>query len=628
MNPLVWVLPGKQILNTMNSSLFGLKMVLRNLLVLFMLLGANLYGATYPVSSAGQFETAIGAVNVSSEDDTIMINANIVLDALLPQISKAVGNLTIEGNGHTLNRNSSALEFRVLYIVTGTVNIDHLTISGGNSGPGHGGGIYVDSGMVILTNCTVSGNSVEYGGSYYGGGIYVDSGTVTLTNCAVLDNRADWGGGIYNSSGTLTLTSCTVSDNRAEYAGGICSSSGTLTLTNCTVSGNEALNGAGVYNSSTVTLTNCTVSNNAATLEAGGIYNSGTLTLSNCTVSTNSAAQGAGISNFGNMTLIRSMVSGNSGGSYGGAEIFQYGGNTTADSNNVFGHSGLTTAQALDGFVPGGTDVTCTSDGSNTALGSILNASLADNGGPTQTHALVAGSPAIDIASTGPATDQRGISRPQGSGVDAGAYEFVPSDPDPIGEFNYRHNLVSNTAKLNAWVLDPDARLGVGANWTMEGDLSRGFRFVDGMLVGMFDTTGTHVFRISGTDGIITVNHSFTVRVLAPTLCPTIFGGWINGQYLAIEVIEDACHGVAAQTSTMQVTLEGRQATEIRFDWDYIKDGFSFRIIDGTLPPGLILDGRSGVISGVPRASGSFRFLVSVKDWRGRGYQWVDVDIP
>jgi len=112
--------------------------------------------------------------------------------------------------------------------------------------------------------------------------------------------------------------------------------------------------------------------------------------------------------------------------------------------------------------------------------------------------------------------------------------------------------------------------------------------------------------------------------VMAPTVCPTIFGAWINGDYLSIEVLEDARHGVAAQTAPMQMTLERGQATDIRFDWDYIKDGFSFRLIDGALPPGLVLDGRSGV----PKASGSYRFLVFVKDWRGRGYHWVDVNIP
>ncbi|MDD4350178.1 MAG: BACON domain-containing protein, partial [Opitutales bacterium] len=175
----------------------------------------------------------------------------------------------------------------------------------------------------------------------------------------------------------------------------------------------------------------------------GGIYNSGTLTLTNCTVSGNEATGneatgnegvGGGIFNpYGTLTLIRNIVSGNS--ALNGSEIFsdgeygENGGTIDADEYNVFGHSGLTTAQAFVAFAPGATDVTCSSDGTiPTVIASILNTTLADNGGPTLTHALVANSPAIDLASTGPDTDQRGIARPQGSGVDAGAYEYA-SDP-------------------------------------------------------------------------------------------------------------------------------------------------------------------------------------------------------
>lgn len=650
--------PGKQILNTMKSHLFGWKPVFRYLLVLFMLLGANLYGATHTVSDQTGLINAITAVNASLEDDTITFTGNIGLEAVLPDINKATGSLTIEGNGYTLSRNSVPSEFRILTINAGVVTIDRLTISGGNA--------------------------------FYGGGIY--------------------------SSGTLTLTNCTVSGNTAGGdGGGICNEYG-MTLTNCTVSGNTSNgSGGGIYNYySTLNMTNCTVSGNTAGGNGGGIY-----------------------SQYGTLTLIRNIVSGNSAAI--GSEIYREGGSISANAHNVFGNSGLTTAEAFYDFTPGATDVTCTSDAPligihrSTALDSILSP-LADNGGPTQTHALVAGGPAIDrdqvsLAGSYPATDQRGVVRPYGLGVDAGAYEYPsfqlmsvspghrdfeaaggiqnvtvtssvvwtvtyapdwltispisgngdwsvtltasansglyrtgsitfsangvtdvyvnvsqasgavpppvgPTDPDPepepepILEWSYSHSLVSNTAKLNAWVLDPDARLGVGANWVMEGDLSRGFRFVDGMLVGMFDTTGIHTFRISGTDGIITVNHTFTVRVMAPTVCPTIFGAWINGDHLSIEVLEDARHGVAAQTAPMQMTLEQGQSTDIRFDWDYIKDGFSFRILGGELPPGLILDGDTGVISGVPSASGSYRFLISVKDWRGRGYQWVEVNIP
>lgn len=111
----------------------------------------------------------------------------------------------------------------------------------------------------------------------------------------------------------------------------------------------------------------------------------------------------------------------------------------TSTNTNLFGHSDLTTAQALSGFILfGGSDVTATSDGTNpTALSSILNPTLANNGGLTQTNALVADSPAVDALTTGcPLTnftdrDQRGVPRPQdgnndgASFCDIGAFERV-----------------------------------------------------------------------------------------------------------------------------------------------------------------------------------------------------------
>ena len=82
---------------------------------------------------------------------------------------------------------------------------------------------------------------------------------------------------------------------------------------------------------------------------------------------------------------------------------------------------------------PSATDITATSDGTNpTPLASILDP-LAGNGGPTLTHALPPGSPAIDLAPTGPATDQRGEPRPGGAAFDAGAYELQLPDDDADG---------------------------------------------------------------------------------------------------------------------------------------------------------------------------------------------------
>jgi hypothetical protein len=142
--------------------------------------------------------------------------------------------------------------------------------------------------------------------------------------------------------------------------------------------------------------------------------------------------------NHGGITaaLTHSLVSGNTAPN--GAELYnasQSLATITANSDNLFGHSGLTNAQAFTKFTPGVSDLTATSDGTvPTALSAILNTTLANNGGPTKTHTLIPGSPAIDaipaLECPPPATDQRGFLRPvDGNGdtlaaCDIGAVEF------------------------------------------------------------------------------------------------------------------------------------------------------------------------------------------------------------
>jgi hypothetical protein len=168
----------------------------------------------------------------------------------------------------------------------------------------------------------------------------------------------------------------------------------------------------------------------------GGIWNSGTLTLINSTLSGNTAgAGGGGVSNNygGTLTLARTLVSGNTAPT--GPEIFNdVSGTVTADNHNLFGVNGNA---GVVGFSPGATDVV---PPAGVQLTDILNPTLANNGGPTQTHAFVAGSPAVDAG--GPVcpdaagaplpTDQRGKPRivdGNGDGTaacDIGAFEFFP----------------------------------------------------------------------------------------------------------------------------------------------------------------------------------------------------------
>jgi hypothetical protein len=400
---------------------------------------------------------------------------------------------TVSGNSATYGRGGG------IYNDSGTAILNSSTISNNWASLGYGGGMYnASGGTVTLNNSIVIDNGGEFGGGINnanggtvtltqstvtsnstesrGGGIENYS-TLTMTDCMVSDNIGGTGGGIDNNGGTVTLTHCTVSGNHAVYGGnggGVYSNSGTVILTNSTVSGNEATYGSGGgignYDDGTVTLHNSIVSNNQA-YGSGGIDNIGTLALTNSTVSGNNGVQASGgITNGGTVTLTNSTISGNAT-QYNGGGIWNYddgtvtlrnsivsgnsaadtgnelycgSGTITADSYNLFGHSGETSAQAFFGFTPGAKDITATSDGTNpTALVAILNPTLANNGGPTQTHALVAGSPAIDLditCSTGLSTDQRGFSRPIGIGCDAGSFELNPDDTDNDGVLDATDN--------------------------------------------------------------------------------------------------------------------------------------------------------------------------------------------
>jgi CSLREA domain-containing protein len=253
---------------------------------------------------------------------------------------------------------------------------------------------------------------------------------VTISGLTISGGTALSGAGIYNSDGTLTLTNSTVSENNATrvisdgsirgFGGGIMNENGEVQLTNTTVRGNTAAtDGAGIYNTlvGTLGLTNSTVSGNNAGGNGGGVFNEENLgsaqkvTLKHSTVSGNTAINGGGIYNSdGTLTLANTIVARNSA-------------STNPDAQGAFssqGHNLIGDTTGATGFVA--------SDLKNVdpLLGPLRN-----NGGPTDTRALLAGSPAIDAGTnTGcPPTDQRGVKRPQGLRCDIGAFERPNSRP-------------------------------------------------------------------------------------------------------------------------------------------------------------------------------------------------------
>ncbi len=291
---------------------------------------------------------------------------------------------------------------------TATIDISHCTC--GN----RGGAIYADAkSRLQLTNVVVSNNlATDPGGQDgLGGGIQLDSpNKAVLTDVSVIGNTsAGAGGGIVlqgRGSSTVTLTDVTI-DNNAAMGGVGAGMAATgrsrdrLMLTNVTISDNQHDQNAGIYSEGiTAVLTNVTISGNYRGVAIGG----GTATLTNVTVANNLAGISGGPMTLKNTILANSTTGINCEGS---GPITSAGNNL--DSGNTCGFSG-----------PG--------DLNNT---DPILGPLANNGGPTKTHALPVGSPAIDAGTnTGcPSTDQRGLPRPRdgdgnGSSIcDMGAFE-------------------------------------------------------------------------------------------------------------------------------------------------------------------------------------------------------------
>ena len=412
------------------------------------IVNANDDAQTYPDCGAG------------SGDDTIILSGNTYSIATknnsdydnngLPQITSVI---TIEGNGATIERADNATDVFRLFLIggDGDLTLTQTTVSGGDPGTqyGAGGGVFIQNGgTATLIDSTVSGNS----SSGHGGGIY-NSGTLTLTRTTLTGNSSYYsGGGLSNYYGTATITDSTISDNSVILDGAGLHNSGTLSLIRTTIRDNKGTNGGGLHNTGNATLTNSTISGNRGSIIGGGINNSSgsaNLTLIHSTVTGNETNPnnpyafhfgGGGLFNQGTASLSNSVISGNA--SFGTKEIKNttsgFGSSTilgtiNTDGYNVFGHSGLTNAQAFDGFTLGATDIDATSDGGNSAaLTNILNTTLINNGGFTQTHALPTNSPAVDAVPNGSCSqteDQRGAPRPINVGsanaeCDSGAFEL------------------------------------------------------------------------------------------------------------------------------------------------------------------------------------------------------------
>jgi hypothetical protein len=317
-----------------------------------------------------------------------------------------------------------------------------------------GGAILNSSGTLSITDSVIDGNVAQDGG-----GIMIDGGTLSLTRTTISNNQAtNAGAGILNRNRTITVTDSTISGNTAvEHGGGIYQYQGNLTVNGSTISGNESDSnddqvgsGGGIYNlGGGLTITSSTISDNESGEDGGGIFNdtSQTLNIKHSTIFGNSVTnhsgnEGGGIRSPDPVVLNHTIVAGNLKGS------------TRDDVSGSFtaGYSLIGDRRSTSVTNSGGSLIGTSSSPINAMLGSLAN-----NGGPTKTHSLLVGSPAIDAgnmsAAAGvsgiPQYDQRGTPYSRvldfdgvgGARIDIGAAEMSPPVPALLGDYN-RNNAV------------------------------------------------------------------------------------------------------------------------------------------------------------------------------------------
>jgi len=282
------------------------------------------------------------------------VKGTIDLTSALPVLSN---NITIKGLGApnlTIQRDSSAPDFSIFTVENGSgaiVNVSGVTITGGDTRSGWGGGIDNLGGILTVINSTFTHNYAEVGGglsnaaswngergtamvidctfsnnsAFDGGGISnIEGSTITIIGSTFANNSAGYSSGGFYNEGVATVIGSTFTNNSADYGGGIFAQIGTTTVIGSSFVNNSAEYGGAIDNGlfqqqiQTVTVIGSIFINNSASFDGGGIYNysNSTATVSNSIFAFNSATDGGGIYNAGTLidTGNRNLFFDNTGG--------------------------------------------------------------------------------------------------------------------------------------------------------------------------------------------------------------------------------------------------------------------------------------------------------------------------
>jgi len=369
---------------------------------------------------------AINSANANAGMDAIEfddgLSGTIVLASFLPQLTEDVDILGPGAGTITVSGNSLHQPFSVAGGITATFS--GLTIANGQA---EFGGAISNEGDLTVSQCVFSGNNADFSG----GAIDNFGGTLTVLQSefsgnTTTDGEFGFGGAIANdATSDVSIAESTFSGNSADFSGGALDNAGTVTILRSTFSSNSANSagfsvGGAIENAGTLAIRNSTFSGNSAVTSGGGIdIFEGEVTVEFSTLTGNSASDGGGIASLSTLTVKNSLVV-----------------NSTV-GNDCFIEDPGTLGSLGANFA---TDGSCTGFTQSTP-GAINLGPLAENGGPTQTHALQSGSVAIDAATDcttvgdGPSPvtqDQRSVPRPQGADCDSGSFESMGTPSDEI----------------------------------------------------------------------------------------------------------------------------------------------------------------------------------------------------
>ncbi len=523
--------------------------------------------------------TAINSANSTPGDDTISFaipaadpncsagRCTISLASALPDLNTNIV-MTGPGADQLTVRRGSGSAFRIFNVTAGTVIFSGLTIRDGSIPGGSGGGIANLFGIVFVNNCVITANSGDVGG-----GIVNSNGQMSINNSTIEGNTGIQGGGVNNNvNAIMSINSSTIRNNISGGLGGAgFFNNNVATITNSVISGNAAgdQTGGGVLNASTLTISGSTLSNNSAA-KGGGIFNIVVTNASNCTISGNSAIQdGGGIFNASNHAIVNldnSTIAGNSANRGGGlfndlgpafftvkSSLVALNTGSTPDVNGNF----MTAGFNLIGKTDGSSGFTPPSDQTGTIAApldpKLDPAGLKNNGGPTQTIALLCGSPAIDratsLTSSGNLlTDQRStgfartfddpvVANAAGSnGTDIGAFERQQTCAPPVTTIQFSATSFSVSEGATS------ANLTVTRSGDLSGASSVQYQTVDDPALVRCDTlNGSSYARCDYATTIDTLN-------FAPGEASKIF---------TIPIIDD---GYAEGNETFQVLLTNAAA--------------------------------------------------------------------